>query len=79
MVSEMLSSGGHNQETLLAIVRAARARQSPVLVAVSHDEVSMIGLANIRSQVDNYRAATCRVLRSPFGTGGPSTAREIQS
>jgi fructose-bisphosphate aldolase, class II len=45
-----------NQETLLAVVRAARAKRSPVLVEVSHDEVSMIGLANIRSLVDNYRA-----------------------
>src|ERR1700744_1983428 len=45
-----------NQETLLAIVRAADAKQAPVLVEVSHDEVSMIGLANIRSMVDNYRA-----------------------
>jgi fructose-bisphosphate aldolase, class II len=45
-----------NQETLLAIVRAARAKESPVLVEVSHDEVSMIGLANIRSMVNNYRA-----------------------
>ena len=45
-----------NQETLLAIVRAAHAKQAPVLVEVSHDEVSMIGLANLRSMVDNYRA-----------------------
>jgi fructose-bisphosphate aldolase, class II len=45
-----------NQETLLAIVRAAQAKRAPVLVEVSHDEVSMIGLANIRSMVDNYRA-----------------------
>ena len=44
-----------NQETLLAIVRAAQAKDSPVLAEVSHDEVSMIGLANIRSLVDNYR------------------------
>ena len=44
-----------NQETLLAIVRAAQAKEAPVLVEVSHDEVSMIGLANIRSMVDNYR------------------------
>jgi len=44
-----------NQETLLAIVRAAQTRESPVLVEVSHDEVSMIGLANMRSMVDNYR------------------------
>jgi fructose-bisphosphate aldolase, class II len=45
-----------NQETLLAIVRAAQAKKAPVLVEVSHDEVSMIGLANIRSMVENYRA-----------------------
>lgn len=45
-----------NQETLLAIARAAQAKDAPVLVEVSHDEVSMIGLANIRSMVDNYRA-----------------------
>jgi fructose-bisphosphate aldolase class II len=44
-----------NQETLLAIVRAAQAKESPVLVEVSNDEVSMIGLANMRSMVDNYR------------------------
>jgi fructose/tagatose bisphosphate aldolase len=34
-----------NQETLLAIVRAAQAKEAPVLVEVSRDEVSMIGLA----------------------------------
>jgi fructose-bisphosphate aldolase class II len=45
-----------NKETLLAIVRAAKAKEAPVLVEVSNDEVSMIGLANIRSLVDNYRA-----------------------
>jgi fructose-bisphosphate aldolase, class II len=44
-----------NQETLKAIVRAAQAKNSPVLVEVSHDEVTMIGLANIRSMVDNYK------------------------
>jgi fructose-bisphosphate aldolase, class II len=44
-----------NQETLLAIVRAAQAKDAPVLAEVSHDEVSMIGLANMRSLVDNYR------------------------
>jgi fructose-bisphosphate aldolase class II len=43
-----------NQESLLAIVRAAQAKDAPVLVEVSHDEVSMIGLANMRSMVDNY-------------------------
>jgi fructose-bisphosphate aldolase class II len=45
-----------NQETLLAITRAAHAKQAPVLVEVSHGEVAVIGLANMRSLVDNYRA-----------------------
>jgi fructose-bisphosphate aldolase class II len=45
-----------NQETLVAIARAAQAKRSPVLVEVSHGEVEAIGLANMRSMVDNYRA-----------------------
>lgn len=44
-----------NQETLLAIARAAQAKNAPVLVEVSHGEVEVIGLANMRSLVDNYR------------------------
>lgn len=45
-----------NQETLVAIARAAQAKDSPVLVEVSHGEVQAIGLANLRAMVDNYRA-----------------------
>ena len=45
-----------NQETLLAIARAAQSRDSPVLAEVSHGEVGVIGLANMRSLVDNYRS-----------------------
>jgi len=45
-----------NQETLLAIARAAQAKSSPVLVEVSQGEVDAIGLANMRDLVDNYRA-----------------------
>jgi fructose-bisphosphate aldolase class II len=45
-----------NQETLVAIARAAQATASPVLVEVSHGEVQAIGLANLRDMVDNYRA-----------------------
>lgn len=45
-----------NQETLLAIARAAQVKDSPVLVEVSQGEVDAIGLANVRSLVDNYRA-----------------------
>jgi fructose-bisphosphate aldolase, class II len=45
-----------NQETLVAIARAAQAKSSPVLVEVSQGEVDAIGLANLRDLVDNYRA-----------------------
>ena len=45
-----------NQETLVAIARAAQVKRSPVLVEVSHGEVAAIGLANMRDMVDNYRA-----------------------
>lgn len=44
-----------NQETLLAIARAAAAKQAPVLVEVSKDEVEMIGAHNLRCMVDNYK------------------------
>ncbi len=44
-----------NQETLLAVARAAAAKKSPVLVEVSRDEVAMIGAHNLRCMVDNYR------------------------
>lgn len=44
-----------NQETLIAVCRAAQNKQSPVLVEVSQGEVDAIGLDNIRDMVDNYR------------------------
>jgi fructose-bisphosphate aldolase class II len=44
-----------NQETLMAIARAAANKQAPVLVEVSRDEVQMLGLQNVRCLVDNYR------------------------
>lgn len=44
-----------NQETLLAICRAAQKTKSPVLVEVSQGEVDFIGLSNMRCLVDNYR------------------------
>lgn len=43
-----------NQDILKAVVRAAMAKQSPVLVEVSHGEVESLGLENIRDMVDNY-------------------------
>lgn len=45
-----------NQETLIAIARAAQKLNSPVLVEVSDGEVKAMGLENIRDMVDNYRA-----------------------
>jgi fructose-bisphosphate aldolase class II len=45
-----------NQETLVAVARAAQAKSSPVLVEVSQGEVDAIGLANLRDLVDNLRA-----------------------
>lgn len=44
-----------NQETLVAVARAARSKDSPVLVELSQGEVDAIGLANMRCPVDNYR------------------------
>ena len=44
-----------NQETLVAVSRAAQKLQAPVLVEVSHDEVVALGLDNIRDMVDNYK------------------------
>lgn len=45
-----------NQETLIAICRAAQKLDSPVLVEVSDGEVKAMGLENIRDLVDNYKA-----------------------
>lgn len=44
-----------NQETLKAVVRAALAKKSPVLVEVSQGEVEAMGIDNIRDMVDNYK------------------------
>jgi fructose-bisphosphate aldolase class II len=44
-----------NQETLIAIARAAAAKKAPLLVEVSHGEVEQMGLHNVRCLVDNYR------------------------
>lgn len=44
-----------NQETLIAVSRAAAKKKAPVLVEVSHGEVEALGLDNIRDMVDNYR------------------------
>lgn len=45
-----------NQETLVAVARAAKDKNAPVLVEVSQSEVDALGLDNIRDLVDNYKA-----------------------
>jgi len=45
-----------NQETLIAIAKAAQKLQAPVMVEVSDGEVKAMGLDNVRDLVDNYRA-----------------------
>ena len=44
-----------NQETLIAVCKAAKAKNAPVLVEVSKGEVDAIGLDNVRDMVDNYK------------------------
>lgn len=44
-----------NQDTLIAVSRAAQKKNSPVLVEVTRDEISAIGADNIRDLVDNYK------------------------
>ncbi|MEX0932134.1 MAG: class II fructose-bisphosphate aldolase [Candidatus Saccharimonadales bacterium] len=45
-----------NQETLIAVTKAAKEKHSPVLVEVSQSEVDVMGLENIRDMVDNYKS-----------------------
>lgn len=45
-----------NQETLIAVVKAAKAKNAPVLVEVSHGEVEALGIENVRDLVENYKA-----------------------
>lgn len=44
-----------NQETLVAVARAAQKLRAPVMVEVSDGEAKALGLENIRDMVDNYR------------------------
>lgn len=45
-----------NQETLVAVCKAAANKKAPVLVEVSKQEAEAIGLDNVRDLVDNYRS-----------------------
>ncbi len=44
-----------NQETLIAIARAAQKLNSPVMIELSNNEVKSMGLQNVRDLVDNYK------------------------
>ncbi len=44
-----------NQETLIAIARAAKAKNAPLMIEVSQGEVDALGLENVRDMVDNYK------------------------
>ncbi len=44
-----------NQETLIAICRAAQKLNAPVMVEVGETEYRALGLENVRDLVDNYR------------------------
>lgn len=44
-----------NQETLVAIAKAAKKLNSPVMVELSKNEVTTMGLENVRTMVDNYK------------------------
>ena len=43
-----------NQETLIAVAEAAKAKNSPVMVEVSHGEVQQLGADVVRDMVDHY-------------------------
>jgi fructose-bisphosphate aldolase, class II len=45
-----------NQETLIAVAKAAQKKNAPVLVEVSKAEVEALGLDNVRDMVENYKA-----------------------
>ncbi|TAL14313.1 class II fructose-bisphosphate aldolase [Patescibacteria group bacterium] len=44
-----------NQDTIVAVARAAQKLNSPILVEVTHDEIKSMGIDNIRDMVDNYK------------------------
>ncbi|MGK2896064.1 MAG: class II fructose-bisphosphate aldolase [Candidatus Saccharimonadales bacterium] len=45
-----------NQDTMIAVFRAAQKWHSPILVEVTQDEIKAMGVENIRDLVDNYKA-----------------------
>jgi len=45
-----------NQETLIAVAKAAKAKNAQLMVEVSKGEVDALGLDNVRDMVENYKA-----------------------
>lgn len=45
-----------NQETLIAVAKAAANKKAPLMVEVSQGEVDAMGLENVRDMVDNYKS-----------------------
>lgn len=45
-----------NQDTMVAVSRAAQKLNSPILVEVTHDEIKSMGIDNVRDMIDNYKA-----------------------
>ena len=44
-----------NQDTIIAVAKAAQKLNSPILMEVTHDEITAMGADNIRDLVDNYK------------------------
>lgn len=44
-----------NQETLVAIARAAQKHNAPLMIEITEGEVKAMGLSNVRDMVTNYR------------------------
>ncbi len=44
-----------NQETLVAIARAAKKLNAPLMIEITEGEVKAMGINNVRDMVDNYR------------------------
>jgi fructose-bisphosphate aldolase class II len=45
-----------NQETLIAVAKAAANKKAPVLVEISKGEADALGLDNVRDMVENYKS-----------------------
>lgn len=44
-----------NQDILIAVMKAAQAKNSPVMVEITQGEVDDLGIDNVRDMVDNYK------------------------